>query len=49
MKAKYKRFENFKADIWKWKSENREEYSRFAQKMAGYDEQVFFLFYRVPS
>ncbi len=49
MKAKYKRFEDFKADIWKWKSEHREEYSRFAQMMAGCDEHGFFLFYRAVA
>ncbi len=49
MKAKYKRFEDFKADIWKWKSENREEYSRFAQMMSNCDEQGFFLFYRAVA
>ncbi len=30
LKDKYERFEDFKADIWKWKIENREEYNRFA-------------------
>ncbi len=49
LKDKYKHFEDFKADIWKWKSENREEYNRFAQKMAGCDEQGFFLFYRAVA
>ncbi len=49
LKDKYERFEDFKADIWKWKSENREEYSRFAQMMAGCDEQGFFLFYRAVA
>jgi len=38
LKDRYKRFEDFKTDIWKWKSENREEYNRFAQMMAGCDE-----------
>jgi len=45
LETKYKRFEDFKADIWKWKSENREEYNRFAQMMCNCDEQSFFLFY----
>ncbi len=49
MKTKYKHFEDFKADIWKWKSENREEYNRFAQKMSNCDEQGFFLFYRAVA
>ncbi len=49
MKAKYKHFEDFKADIWKWKTENREEYNRFAQMMGGCDEQGFFLFYRAVA
>lgn len=49
MKAKYERFEDFKADIWKWKDENREEYNRFAQMMSGCDEQGFFLFYRTVA
>jgi len=49
MKTKYKRFEDFKADIWKWKSENREEYNRFAQMMSNCDEQGFFLFYRAVA
>ncbi len=49
LKDKYERFEDFKADIWKWKNENREEYSRFAQKMGNCDEQGFFLFYRAVA
>ncbi len=49
MKAKYKRFEDFKADIWKWKNDNREEYNRFAQKMSNCDEKGFFLFYRAVA
>ena len=49
LKEKYERFEDFKADIWKWKSENREEYNRFAQMMTGCDEQGFFLFYRAVA
>ncbi len=49
MKAKYKHFEDFKADIWKWKSENREEYNRFAQMMSNCDERGFFHFYRVVA
>ena len=49
MKAKHKRFEDFKANIWKWKSDNREEYNRFAQMMAGCDETGFFLFYRAVA
>ena len=49
MKAEYERFEDFKADIWKWKSENREEYNRFAQMMNGCDERGFFHFYRTVA
>lgn len=49
MKTKYERFEDFKTDIWKWKSENREEYNRFAQMMGNCDEQGFFLFYRAVA
>ncbi len=49
MKAKYKRFEDFKADVWKWKNDNREEYNRFAQKMGNCDEQGFFLFYQAVA
>ncbi len=49
MKAKYKRFEDFKSDIWKWKSDNREEYNRFAQMMTGCDECGFFLFYQAVA
>lgn len=49
MKAKYERFEDFKADIWKWKDENREKYNHFAQMMSGCDEQGFFLFYRTVA
>ncbi len=45
LKEKYECFEDFKVDIWKWKSENREEYNRFAQKMSNCDEHGFFLFY----
>lgn len=48
MKA-YGRFEDFKADILKWKDENREKYNRFAQMMSGCDEQGFFLFYRTVA
>ncbi|BFK46954.1 DUF6043 family protein [Alistipes sp. i18-0019-D1] len=49
MKAKYERFEDFKADIWKWKTDNREKYNRFAQMMSGCDERGFFLFYRAVA
>lgn len=49
MKAEYGRFEDFKADIWKWKTDNREKYNRFAQMMSGCDEQGFFLFYRTVA
>lgn len=49
MKAEYERFEDFKADIWRWKDEHREEYNRFAQIMSGCDEQGFFLFYRTVA
>lgn len=49
LKDKYERFEDFKADIWKWKSDNREEYNRFAQMMGGCDEQGLFLFYRAVA
>ncbi len=49
LKEKYERFEDFKADIWKWKSENREEYNRFAQMMSNCDEQGFFLFYQAVA
>lgn len=49
MKAEYERFEDFKADVRKWKNEHREEYNRFAQMMAGCDEQGFFLFYRTVA
>ena len=45
MKAEYERFEDFKADVRKWKDENREKYNRFAQMMSGCDERGFFLFY----
>lgn len=48
MKA-YGRFEDFKADVRKWKDENREKYNRFAQMMSGCDEQGFFLFYRTVA
>lgn len=49
MKTEYGRFEDFKADIWKWKTDNREKYNRFAQMMSGCDEQGFFLFYRAVA
>ena len=49
MKDEYGSFEDFKADIWKWKSENREDYNRFAQMMSNCDEQGFFLFYRAVA
>jgi len=49
LKGRYERFEDFKAGIWKWKTDNREEYNRFAQMMAGCDEQGFFLFYRAVA
>ena len=49
MKAEYGRFEDFKADILKWKDENREKYNRFAQMMNGCDERGFFLFYRTVA
>ena len=49
MKTEYGRFEDFKADIWKWKTDNRERYNRFAQMMSGCDEQGFFLFYRAVA
>lgn len=49
MKAEYERFEDFKADVRKWKNEHREEYNRFAQMMAGCDEQGFFHFYRTVA
>ena len=49
LKEKYERFDDFKADIWKWKSDNREEYNRFAQMMTGCDEQGLFLFYRAVA
>lgn len=49
LKDRYKRFEDFKTDIWKWKSENRGEYNRFAQMMSNCDEQGFFLFYRAVA
>lgn len=49
MDAKYERFEDFKADIWKWKGENREKYNRFAQMMSGCDEQGLLLFYRTVA
>ena len=49
MKTEYGRFEDFKADVRKWKGENREKYNRFAQMMSGCDEQGFFLFYRTVA
>ena len=49
MKAEYERFEDFKADVRKWKNEHREEYNRFAQMMSGCDERGFFLFYRAVA
>lgn len=49
MKTEYGRFEDFKADILKWKDENREKYNRFAQMMSGCDERGFFLFYRTVA
>ena len=49
IKAEYGRFEDFKADIRKWKDENREKYNRFAQMMSGCDERGFFLFYRTVA
>lgn len=49
MKTEYERFEDFKADIWRWKNEHREEYNRFVQMMAGCDERGFFLFYRTVA
>lgn len=49
MKDEYGSFEDFKADIWKWKTDNREKYNRFAQMMSGCDEHGFFLFCRAVA
>lgn len=49
IKTEYERFEDFKADVRKWKNENRGKYNRFAQMMSNCDEQGFFLFYRTVA
>ncbi len=43
------RFERFKAEILKWKEEHREEYNRFACRMADGDERLYLEIFRAVA
>ncbi len=46
---KKQKFEEFKAELLKWKNEHREEYNRFARCMANGDERQYFKIFKAVA
>ncbi len=49
VRDKKQKFEEFKAELLKWKNEHREEYNRFARCMANGDERQYFQIFKAVA